>query len=79
MPAPGALCWAGTVRSQPLLFSYGVRCWGDIGGTGGLLFKEDTLLPVGTKAVPYEREAPKAWPLGLGLPPAASFDRAGLG
>lgn len=46
-------------------------------GDRGLLHKQGTLL-----AVPCERDTPKAWPAGLGLPPVASpwafFYRAGV-
>lgn len=46
------LCWAGTAWPQPFLFSSWGQVWGRRGETGELLHRQDTLLPIGTKATP---------------------------
>lgn len=75
-PVLGRYC---LISAPPVLLWSQV--WGRHGETGVLLREQDALLNVGTKAVPGERETPKTWPAGLGLPPVASpwasFDRAG--
>lgn len=62
-PVLGRYC---LISAPPVLLWSQV--WGRHGESGVLLHEQDALLTVGTKAVPGERETPKIWPAGLGLP-----------